>query len=174
MSTSAAAPRHIGLARRTSKWDVKVSPYLYISPFFLSFAVFGIFPIAFNVVVAMHSWHRRLGQGDFVGLDNFRWVLEQPAFRTSLQNTFSIFLISRTLTPNGAVWHILAAMALLGIGMAGIWAPLAATATRNLPMQLAGAGSGSSSLRQSPWCCSTCPSPGSISARCSRHKGWSP
>ncbi len=33
-------------------------------------------------------------------------------------------------------------MALLGIGMAGIWAPLAATATRNLPMQLAGAGSG--------------------------------
>ena len=33
-------------------------------------------------------------------------------------------------------------MALLGIGMAGIWAPLAATATRNLPMHLAGAGSG--------------------------------
>ena len=33
-------------------------------------------------------------------------------------------------------------MGLLGIGMAGIWAPLAATATRNLPMQLAGAGSG--------------------------------
>jgi EmrB/QacA subfamily drug resistance transporter len=54
----------------------------------------------------------------------------------------AIFLISRTLTPTGAVWHILAAMALLGVGMAGIWAPLAATATRNLPMRLAGAGSG--------------------------------
>ncbi|MFL5518535.1 MAG: MFS transporter, partial [Gemmatimonadales bacterium] len=54
----------------------------------------------------------------------------------------SLFLISVTLTPTGAVWHILGAMALLGIGMAGIWAPLAATATRNLPMQLAGAGSG--------------------------------
>ena len=55
---------------------------------------------------------------------------------------FSIYLISLTLTATGAVWHILGAMALLGIGMAGIWAPLAATATRNLPMQLAGAGSG--------------------------------
>jgi EmrB/QacA subfamily drug resistance transporter len=55
---------------------------------------------------------------------------------------FAVFLISRTLTPTGAVWHILGAMALLGLGMAGIWAPLAATATRNLPMQLAGAGSG--------------------------------
>jgi len=54
----------------------------------------------------------------------------------------AVFLISRTLTANGAVWHILAAMALLGVGMSGIWAPLAATATRNLPMQLAGAGSG--------------------------------
>jgi EmrB/QacA subfamily drug resistance transporter len=54
----------------------------------------------------------------------------------------AIFAISRTLTPDGAVWHILAAMGLLGVGMAGVWAPLAATATRNLPMQLAGAGSG--------------------------------
>jgi EmrB/QacA subfamily drug resistance transporter len=54
----------------------------------------------------------------------------------------AIFAISRTLTADGAVWHILAAMALLGFGMAGIWAPLAATATRNLPVQLAGAGSG--------------------------------
>ena len=54
----------------------------------------------------------------------------------------AIFLVSRTMTPTGPVWHILAAMALLGIGMAGVWAPLAATATRNLPMQMAGAGSG--------------------------------
>jgi EmrB/QacA subfamily drug resistance transporter len=54
----------------------------------------------------------------------------------------SIFAISRVLTADGPVWHILAGFALLGIGMAGIWAPLAATATRNLPMHLAGAGSG--------------------------------
>jgi EmrB/QacA subfamily drug resistance transporter len=54
----------------------------------------------------------------------------------------SILLLSRTLTASGPVWPILAAFGLLGIGMAGIWAPLAATATRNLPMQLAGAGSG--------------------------------
>ena len=94
MAAVAATPRRIGFTRKLSRWDVKLSPYLYISPFFISFAVFGVFPIAFNVVVALHSWHRRLGQGEFVGLDNFRWVLEQPAFWTSLQNTFSIFLIS--------------------------------------------------------------------------------
>src|SRR6478735_31397 len=54
----------------------------------------------------------------------------------------SIYLLSLTLTADGPAWPILATMALLGIGMAGIWAPLAATATRTLPMQLAGAGSG--------------------------------
>ena len=94
MAAVVATPRRIGFSRTLSRWDVKVSPYLYISPFFISFAVFGIVPIAFNVVVAMHSWHRRLGQGEYVGLDNFRWVLDQPAFWTSLQNTFSIFLLS--------------------------------------------------------------------------------
>jgi MFS family permease len=54
----------------------------------------------------------------------------------------AIYLLSLTLTPDGAAWHILAAMTLLGVGMAGLWAPLAATATRNLPMRMAGAGSG--------------------------------
>jgi MFS family permease len=54
----------------------------------------------------------------------------------------AIYLLSLTLTPTGAVWHILGAMTLLGIGMSTLWAPLAATATRNLPMRMAGAGSG--------------------------------
>jgi EmrB/QacA subfamily drug resistance transporter len=54
----------------------------------------------------------------------------------------AVWFISLAMTPQGPAWHILAAMALLGAGMAPIWAPLAATATRNLPLHLAGAGSG--------------------------------
>lgn len=54
----------------------------------------------------------------------------------------AIYLLSQSLSATGSVLPILGSMALLGIGMAGIWAPLAATATRNLPMNLAGAGSG--------------------------------
>jgi EmrB/QacA subfamily drug resistance transporter len=54
----------------------------------------------------------------------------------------AIYLLSQSLTATGSVYPILGSMGLLGFGMAGIWAPLAATATRNLPMQLAGAGSG--------------------------------
>ncbi|KGM12648.1 carbohydrate ABC transporter permease [Cellulomonas carbonis] len=95
MATSSAAPRaprRVGWGQRLSRWDIKLSPYLYISPFFVLFAVFGAFPLLFNVVVALHDWHRRAGMGDFVGLDNFTWVLRQPLFWRSLENTFSIFL----------------------------------------------------------------------------------
>ncbi|MGY2876617.1 EmrB/QacA subfamily drug resistance transporter [Marmoricola sp. URHA0025 HA25] len=54
----------------------------------------------------------------------------------------SLVWTSRVLTPGSHVWELLLPMALMGAGSAGIWAPLTATATRNLPMHLAGAGAG--------------------------------
>jgi MFS family permease len=54
----------------------------------------------------------------------------------------SLVWLSRVMTPGSATWEILLPMALLGIGNAGVWAPTSATANRNLPMNLAGAGAG--------------------------------
>jgi EmrB/QacA subfamily drug resistance transporter len=54
----------------------------------------------------------------------------------------SLGWLSREMTPDSAIWQILLPMVLLGIGNACVWAPLSATATRNLPPQLAGAGAG--------------------------------
>lgn len=74
--------------------DVKLSPYLYISPFYLLFALVGLFPLAYTAFVSVHDWHLLGGQGDFVGLTNFIEVVQQPRFMTALRNTFSIFLLS--------------------------------------------------------------------------------
>jgi EmrB/QacA subfamily drug resistance transporter len=49
---------------------------------------------------------------------------------------------SYEMTPDSSTLAILAPMALLGIASAMIWAPNSATATRNLPVQQAGAGAG--------------------------------
>ncbi|NCT89361.1 sugar ABC transporter permease [Cellulomonas sp. APG4] len=76
------------------KLDVKLSPYLYISPFFIVFAVVGLFPLAYTAFVSVHEWHLIGGQGEFVGLGNFIDVIQQPTFATALRNTFSIFLLS--------------------------------------------------------------------------------
>lgn len=46
------------------------------------------------------------------------------------------------MTPTTAIWRLLLPQLVMGIGMAFIWSPLAATATRSLPPDLAGAGSG--------------------------------
>ncbi len=54
----------------------------------------------------------------------------------------SLFWLSRVMTPEASTWEFIAPMALLGAGSAAVWAPLTATATRNLPMNLAGAGAG--------------------------------
>ena len=88
------APRRIAFRQRVGRWDVKASPYLYISPFFILFAIVGLFPLGYTAWVSLHDWNLIGGKGDFVGLDNFANVLGQPNFRTGLRNTFSIFLLS--------------------------------------------------------------------------------
>ena len=60
---------------------------------------------------------------------------------------FSMLAIALTwlsveMTPTTPIWRIVLPLTATGVGMAFIWSPLAATATRNLPAQDAGAGSG--------------------------------
>ncbi|WP_228000083.1 MFS transporter [Mycolicibacterium sp. P1-5] len=60
---------------------------------------------------------------------------------------FSVMAIALTwlsmdMTPTTPIWRLVLPLTAMGVGMAFIWAPLAATATRNLPSHLAGAGSG--------------------------------
>lgn len=54
----------------------------------------------------------------------------------------SLLALSLLIAPDTAVWKILIAFGVFGVGNAFLWAPLSATATRNLPMSSAGAGSG--------------------------------
>ncbi len=54
----------------------------------------------------------------------------------------SLVWLAMLMTPDAAIWWLVLPMLLLGIGNACVWAPNSATATRNLPLQLAGAGSG--------------------------------
>jgi len=86
--------RRLAFSQRLSRWDVKISPYLYISPFFLLFALTGLFPLLYTGWVSLHNWNLIGGQGKFVGFDNFGFVLGQPYFWNAVGNTVSIFLLS--------------------------------------------------------------------------------
>ena len=80
--------------QRLAAWDVRFAPYVYISPFFVLFAVVGLFPLAYTAYVSVHDWSLLGGQGDFVGLQNYREVLDNPYFVKQTVNTVSIFVLS--------------------------------------------------------------------------------
>ncbi|WP_314503021.1 DHA2 family efflux MFS transporter permease subunit [uncultured Microbacterium sp.] len=54
----------------------------------------------------------------------------------------SLLWYSTLMNADTPIWMFLMPSALMGIGNAGMWGPLATTATRNLPMSQAGAGAG--------------------------------
>jgi cellobiose transport system permease protein len=73
---------------------VRLSPYLYISPFFVLFLVVGMFPLVYTAYVSVFDWGLLSGKGEFIGLENYRTVLDNPVFVKALVNTISIFLLS--------------------------------------------------------------------------------
>ncbi|SDJ46551.1 carbohydrate ABC transporter membrane protein 1, CUT1 family [Salimicrobium halophilum] len=68
------------------------SAYLYIAPFFIVFAIIGLYPAIFSIFLAFQEWNG-LGPMEYVGLRNFTIVLEDPLFWKSLYNTVIIGLM---------------------------------------------------------------------------------
>lgn len=71
---------------RRNRW-----PYLFILPFYLSFAVFMLFPIVYSLVLGFQKWDG-IGAKAFVGIDNYRNLLGDQLFWKSLWNTTYITL----------------------------------------------------------------------------------
>ncbi|OES46642.1 carbohydrate ABC transporter permease [Domibacillus iocasae] len=88
-----AAERAIKKKRSISeeKKDM-ISGYLYIAPFFIIFAVIGLYPALFSTFLAFQNWNG-LSPMSFVGLENFKVVLADPLFWKSLYNTIVIGLL---------------------------------------------------------------------------------
>ena len=91
-----------------SWFDLKASPYFYISPFFLLFALVGLFPLVYTLYVAMHRWDLLSGKEEFVGFENFATTLGDDMFWNSVVNTVSIFFFATVPQIIGAL--VLAAL----------------------------------------------------------------
>jgi lactose/L-arabinose transport system permease protein len=68
--------------------------YLFISPFYLLFGVFGLYPIIYSFVVSLNKWNATKAW-KFVGFQNYQTLLfHDPVFWISLWNVVYIFLIN--------------------------------------------------------------------------------
>ena len=50
-------------------WE-KAAPYVFISPFFILFGIFGAFPILFAVWISLQDW-KSVRSSEFVGFKNY-------------------------------------------------------------------------------------------------------
>jgi ABC-type sugar transport system permease subunit len=68
--------------------------YLFISPFFIFFLIFGLYPIIYSFVLSLNTWNANK-PWIFIGLKNYRDLLfNDPVFWTSLWNVIYIFLLN--------------------------------------------------------------------------------
>lgn len=88
-----------------ARFDHSVVPYVLISPFFLLFIAFGIFPIVYSGLISFQTYRNEYPVARdgtsinvfterWVGLQNFEKVLTQWDFWQALINTFGLFILS--------------------------------------------------------------------------------
>jgi ABC-type sugar transport system permease subunit len=82
--------------------------YLFIAPFFVSFAIFSLYPLLWAVQLSFSSW-RGFGAMRYVGLNNYEAMLKDPYIWQALSNTLIFYMI---LMPTGILLSILLAVIL--------------------------------------------------------------
>jgi ABC-type sugar transport system permease subunit len=75
--------RHRSLERDGS------APYLFLAPLFVLLCAFILFPVIMNMVVSFADW-KGYGPMKWIGLSNYRSMMGDEAFWTSLWNTASL------------------------------------------------------------------------------------
>jgi cellobiose transport system permease protein len=96
---AAAAPAHVtrrrsATRRRLRRVDTKVSPYLYIAPFFILFAIFGIFPLLYTGWVSLTDRNLLAPTSNFIGLQNYSELMRDEYFWNAVENTLGIWVLS--------------------------------------------------------------------------------
>src|SRR3954469_16453098 len=89
-----ASSRRRAVRGRLYRLDTKLSPYLYISPFFIVFGLFGLFPLGYTAWVSLTDRNLLSPTTNFVGLQNYTALFHDSYFWNSVENTLGIWIFS--------------------------------------------------------------------------------
>ncbi|MEK5236841.1 sugar ABC transporter permease [Paenibacillus sp. FSL L8-0470] len=70
----------------------RITAYTFISPFFILFSIFGLYPIFFTFYLSFFKWDA-LNPMKFVGMKNYDLVTSDPTFWISFSNTLIMGLM---------------------------------------------------------------------------------
>ncbi|MFN3337385.1 MAG: carbohydrate ABC transporter permease, partial [Thermomicrobium sp.] len=113
-TTSRALLRH--LERRPGDWPLFV---LFVTPNVLLLAVFTYWPLVYNVYLSLMQWDLISPVKVLVGLENYRFLLEDSEFREVFRNTivFTVGTVGGTVVL-GLLFALLLDQPLRGIAFA--------------------------------------------------------
>ena len=80
--------------------EIAITPWLFLTPALLFFAVYVIFPIFQSFNLSAFAWDG-LGEKEYVGLENYREMSVDPAFYTSLKNNMIWLVLYLLAIPAG-------------------------------------------------------------------------
>ena len=90
----ATAPSRRARSTALRRLDAKVSPYLYVTPFFVVFAVFGLFPLVYTAWVSLTDRNLLNPAAHYIGLHNYALLIHDSYFWNAVENTFGIWFLS--------------------------------------------------------------------------------
>lgn len=70
----------------------RLAPYVFVLPFIAVFAAFSVYPMIFTLRLSFTDW-RGTGVAEWVGFDNYAYLLSNPAFWSSLANSAVLWLL---------------------------------------------------------------------------------
>lgn len=68
-----------------------LEPFLLIAPLIALLLVFILYPVVANIYLSFFKW-KGMGKATFIGLSNYRTMLQDETFWTSIKNTFILLL----------------------------------------------------------------------------------
>ncbi|MDH6626611.1 cellobiose transport system permease protein [Streptomyces sp. LBL] len=90
----AETKRRTRLSRRWQR-DVRWSPYAFVSPFFLLFLAFGLFPLVYTAWASLHTVELTAPTDmEWAGLHNYTRIFDDDFFWNAAKNTLTIGIIS--------------------------------------------------------------------------------
>ncbi len=81
--------------RRTAQREMKrnIWAYVFISPFYLLYAVFGIFPLVYGLWLSFHNWDA-ISPMAWVGAENYTTLLVDDIWWQAIYNTIWLFFVA--------------------------------------------------------------------------------
>ena len=91
----------IGLSRRRRWKQTSVAPWIFLAPGLFMFVVYVIAPIFESFSLSLYDWDGIAPNPEFIGLENYRELLDDDAFYTSLKNNVIWLVLYLLAIPAG-------------------------------------------------------------------------